>query len=80
MQGQQSIESIINYSFTKPELLDELLEEAFQATGASESAKGVKGNKEGSKYLALVGDASIRLLILDRWHPYGADTDRGFSP
>jgi ribonuclease-3 len=75
MQGQQSIESIINYSFKKPQLLDE----AFQAAGASESDKGIKGNKGGNKRLALVGDALIRLSILDRWYPHGADTGKSFD-
>jgi ribonuclease III len=75
MQEQQSIERIISYSFTKPQLL----EEAFQAAGVSVSAKGIKGNKEGNKRLALVGDALIHLLILDKWYLYEADTGKSSS-
>lgn len=75
MQEQQSIEKIINYSFTKPQLL----EEALQAAGASESANGIEGNKDGNKRLALVGDTLIRLLILDEWYPCGSDIGKSFS-
>ncbi|KFY88245.1 hypothetical protein V498_06870 [Pseudogymnoascus sp. VKM F-4517 (FW-2822)] len=44
---------------------------AFEAAGVSELHKG------GNKRLALVGDALIRLAILDGWFPSGASTKEG---
>ncbi|KFY92573.1 hypothetical protein V498_04858 [Pseudogymnoascus sp. VKM F-4517 (FW-2822)] len=67
MEGQLDVERIIEYHFTNPQLLAE----AFEAAGVSELHKG------GNKRLALVGDALIRLAILDRWFPSGASTKEG---
>ena len=72
---EQAIEKIINFSFTQPQLL----EEAFQAAGTSESANGIEGNKDGNKRLALVSNALIRLLILDKWYLRRSDISKSFS-
>lgn len=53
MPVQQAVENIIDHHFTGPGLI----EEAMQAAGASD--------REGNKRLALVGDAVLRLVILD---------------
>lgn len=66
MEGQLDVERIIKYHFTNPQLLAE----AFEAAGVSKLHKG------GNKRLALVGDALIRLVILDRWFPSGASTGK----
>ncbi|KFZ25091.1 hypothetical protein V502_00433 [Pseudogymnoascus sp. VKM F-4520 (FW-2644)] len=73
MEGQSDVERIIRYHFTNPQLLVE----AFEAAGVSELNKGVTGQRHGNKRLALVGDALIRLAILDRWFPSGASTEEG---
>jgi hypothetical protein len=66
MERQSDVERIIRYHFTNPQLLAE----AFEAAGVSELHKG------GNKRLALVGDALIRLAILDGWFPSGASTSK----
>ncbi|KFY02397.1 hypothetical protein V494_00072 [Pseudogymnoascus sp. VKM F-4513 (FW-928)] len=73
MEGQPDVERIIKYHFTSPHIF----EEAFEAAGVSELNKGVTGQRHGNKRLALVGDALIRLAILDRWFPSGASTEEG---
>jgi ribonuclease-3 len=55
---------IVDYQFSDPILLKEALEVA----GACNQPGGVTGDREGNKKLALLGDAVIRLLILDRWY------------
>jgi hypothetical protein len=35
-----------------------------------DSEKGIK-SRNGNKRLALVGDALLRVVILDRWYPSG---------
>ncbi|KFY31786.1 hypothetical protein V493_00794 [Pseudogymnoascus sp. VKM F-4281 (FW-2241)] len=73
MERQSDVERIIKYHFTRPQIF----EEAFEAAGVSEVNKGVTGQRHGNKRLALVGDALIRLAILDRWFPSGASTEEG---
>lgn len=72
MSVQEAAESIIDYHFASPELL----EEALQAAGASVSEKSVSGDREGNKRLALVGDTLLRLVILDNWYPGGTSTGK----
>jgi ribonuclease-3 len=68
MENQAALENIIKYHFANPQLL----QEALTAEGASQSSQGPAGN--GNKRLALVGDALLRVVILDRWYPCGAST------
>ena len=72
MSVQQAIECIIDYHFTN----SGLLEEAMQAAGASDSKKIAGSDREGNKRLALVGDAVLRLVILDEWYPDGTNTGK----
>jgi ribonuclease-3 len=76
MGRQSDVERIIGYHFTSPQLF----EEAFEAAGVSEVNKGVTGQRHGNKRLALVGDALIRLAILDTWFPSGASTGKEYLP
>ena len=72
MPVQQAIENIINYHFTS----HEILKQALQAAGTSVSDPSVSGDREGNKRLALVGDALLRLVILDEWYPEGTSTGK----
>jgi hypothetical protein len=56
------VESILNYQFRHPETLCD----AFQAPGSIEVLTGVSRSRHNShKWLALVGDAVLRLSIVD---------------
>ena len=70
MDDPTNVENIIKYHFTN----SELLKEAMLAAGASTADKRIEGDKQGNKRLALIGDALIRLDIVDRWHASGANT------
>lgn len=70
----QTVEKIIGYEFTNTELR----EEALLAAGASISDPAIDGDPRGNKRLALVGDAVLQLLILEKW--YGQGTDTGKQP
>ncbi|RYP48289.1 hypothetical protein DL768_005799 [Monosporascus sp. mg162] len=64
----------IGYSFKN----DKLLDEALLAAGAPVSDAQVEGNEQGNKGLALIGDALIRLAIVDQGYVDGARTSSGF--
>ncbi|KAH8747758.1 ribonuclease III domain-containing protein [Diaporthe sp. PMI_573] len=70
MDGATSLQNIIDYHFKN----DKLLNEAVLAAGASVSDVQVDGNKQGNKGLALIGDALIRLAIVDQGYADGART------
>jgi ribonuclease-3 len=69
----EAIESIIDYRFAK----SQLLEEALQAAGSAMSNTSLTGDRHGNKRLALVGDAVIRLALLDPWYATGGSTGEG---
>lgn len=48
-----------------------LPQEAILAAGASSQRKDVEGDPRGNKRLALIGDALLRLEIVDQWHATG---------
>jgi ribonuclease-3 len=75
-RDQQAIESILDYRFAKPQLL----EEALQAAGSAMSDTSLTGDRYGNKRLALVGDAVIRLVILDSWYETGGSIGKDCSP
>ncbi|KAK8125031.1 RNAse III [Apiospora kogelbergensis] len=52
-----------------------LPKEALLAAGASTCRKDVEGDPRGNKRLALIGDALIRLELVDHWHTTGASPD-----
>ncbi|KAF2804421.1 uncharacterized protein BDZ99DRAFT_545031, partial [Mytilinidion resinicola] len=54
-----------------------LLEQAFLAAGAPQSRSDVIGPIKGNKRLALVGDAVLRLCILDECFPTSGDAELG---
>lgn len=72
MLVQEVAENIIDYHFANPEML----KEALQAAGASVSDKSVGDDREGNERLALVGDALLRLVILDDWYLGGTSTGK----
>ncbi|PSN58933.1 ribonuclease III [Corynespora cassiicola Philippines] len=73
MAHLQSLQDKLGYHFINSNLLDE----AFIAAGASVSRTDIEGPVQGNKRLALVGDAVLRLCVLDEWYPEGADTETG---
>ncbi|KAK7189020.1 hypothetical protein DPSP01_004127 [Paraphaeosphaeria sporulosa] len=54
-----------------------LLEEAFLAAGASISRSDVEGPEKGNKRLALVGDAALRLAVIDDWYKDNTEPSAG---
>jgi ribonuclease-3 len=74
MPDLQSLQDCLHYSFENANLL----EEAFIAAGAAASRHDVDGSKAGNKRLALVGDAVLRLCVLDEWFPKGGTTGKLF--
>ncbi|KAH7111826.1 ribonuclease III domain-containing protein [Dendryphion nanum] len=73
MSAYESLQDKLGYHFSNMSLLGE----AFLAAGASVSRSDIEGPVQGNKRLALVGDAVLRLCILDDWYPKGTDTESG---
>jgi ribonuclease-3 len=61
MSDLQSFQNQLHYSFENACLL----EEAFVADGAAVLRDDVEGPRVGNKRLALIGDAVLRLSVLD---------------
>lgn len=61
MHEQQVIENILQYKFRDSVLLDE----AITANGAGQSISRANARKHGNKALALIGDALLRLVLVD---------------
>ncbi|KAH8646490.1 ribonuclease III domain-containing protein, partial [Tricladium varicosporioides] len=59
-------EELIGYEFNNKKLCWEALQ-----------GKGANGYTQGNKRLALVGDAIIRLKVLEGWYPTNTPTMRG---
>jgi len=72
MDNQADVEKMIHYTFENAEYF----EEAMAAAGTN-SPNDVPGKQNGNKRLALVGDALIRLIILDDWYADGTSTEEG---
>jgi ribonuclease-3 len=70
MTSFSSIQDNIHYCFHD----STLLREALLAAGAAESRPDVNGPQKGNKRLALVGDAALRLAVLDEWFQDDAST------
>jgi ribonuclease-3 len=70
-----SIDDIINYHFRS----EALRNEATLAAGASASDVNIHGLVQGNKFLALIGDALIRLVIVDQGYAEGATTGEQHS-
>ncbi|KAK0736727.1 hypothetical protein B0T21DRAFT_288200, partial [Apiosordaria backusii] len=66
------VDDIIKYRFRS----EKLRNKATLAAGAPVSDVNVDGNKQGNKDLALVGDALIRLAIVDQGYAEGARTGK----
>jgi ribonuclease-3 len=70
MNSFASIKNNLRYHFQDPALL----QEALLAAGATENRAEIEGPKQGNKRLALVGDAALRLAVLDKWFQNKAST------
>jgi len=75
MTGRREIESILGYEFRDHALLDE----ALLASGAGPSKSPDDTRKHGNKGLALIGDAVLRLVIVDDGIIEGASTGRFYD-
>ena len=60
----QGVEAIINYHFAEPLILWE----ALQATGNGIVSVGARSFADGNMRLALVGDAILKLALLEEWY------------
>lgn len=70
MPDLESLQAELQYHFNNANLL----EEALTAAGAAVSDLEVNGPVSGNKRLALIGDAVLRLSVLDEWYPGGGST------
>lgn len=67
----QGVEDIIDYHFAEPLILWE----ALQATGNGISCVGARSFADGNMRLAMVGDAILKLALLEEW--YAGTESRG---
>lgn len=72
MSNLESFQAQLHYSFKDASLL----KQALTAAGAANLRHDVHGPASGNKRLALIGDAVLRLSILDEWYPGGGSTGR----
>lgn len=72
MSSLESLQARLHYSFKDASLLEEALTAAGAAVSSSEMDEPVSGNKR----LALIGDAVLRLSVLDDWYPCGSSTGK----
>lgn len=61
MKERKELEAILQYEFRDPSIL----EEALLADGAEPAISPTDANKHGNKRLALIGDALLRLVLVD---------------
>lgn len=61
MHDKTVIEDILQYQFRNPVLLNE----ALTADGAGQSRSRSNARKHGNKGLAMIGDAILRLVLVD---------------
>jgi hypothetical protein len=69
ISNSQDVEELLGYHFSEPNLL----KEALMAAGAPASDKHISNEKQDNRRLALVGDAVLRLVLLDNWYKSGAN-------
>ena len=67
----QGVEAIIDYHFAEPLILWE----ALQATGNGINSAGSRRFADGNMCLAVVGDAILKLALLEEW--YAGTESRG---
>jgi ribonuclease-3 len=70
MSYYESLQHQLHYTFHDTRLL----EEAFIADGAVKSRNDLDTPPSGNKRLALIGDAVLRLSVLEEWFPGGGNT------
>ena len=64
MTKVQGVETVINYTFTEPLILWE----ALQATGNGIRSVEMRTFADGNMRLALVGDAILKVALLEEWY------------
>ncbi|OJD32590.1 rnase iii [Diplodia corticola] len=69
----QQVERVLGYEFSNSKLRDE----ALLAAGTSVSDPKVRGDLRGNKRLAMVGDAVLQLVVLEKWYGEGTDPSVG---
>ena len=72
MKAYNDVEEVIKYRFTNRSLLDEALITA----GNNHTGNNTELGKPANKRLALVGDAVLRLAIVDHWWNQGDSSRR----
>jgi ribonuclease-3 len=72
MSANKDLETILQYEFRDSSLLDE----ALVAAGAGTSKSPDNARQHGNKALALIGDALLRLVIVDDGILAGASTGK----
>ena len=72
MPDLESLQAQLQYHFNNANLL----KEALTAAGAAVSDLNTDGPVSGNKRLALIGDAVLRLSVLDEWYPDGGSTGK----
>ncbi|KAK2684576.1 hypothetical protein QWA68_016807 [Fusarium oxysporum] len=70
MKERKELEAILQYEFRDPSIL----KEALLADGAEPANSRSDANKHGNKRLALIGDALLRLVLVDDSIMGGAST------
>jgi ribonuclease-3 len=70
MKKRKELEAILQYQFRDPSILDE----ALLADGAEPANSATDAKKHGNKRLALIGDALLRLVLVDDSIVGGAST------
>ena len=75
MTTREEVERILQYKFRDHTLLDE----ALVASGAGPSRSPNDARRHGNKGLALIGDALLRLVIVDDGIIEGASTGKFYS-
>ncbi len=75
MAAQENVQQILNHRFDDLTLIDE----ALVADGAREKARE-NAREHGNKGLALIGDAVLRLVIVDDCMMTGYSTGRSSVP
>jgi hypothetical protein len=76
MTSTNDLENEIQYYFTDKALL----QEALLTSGNDHSCNAVEVGKRANKRLALVGDAVLRLAIVDHWWEQGDSSRRTQFP
>jgi ribonuclease-3 len=71
MASAQEVQTILDYHFSRPQLLLD----ALKAAGAGFNSQHAVSARDGNKRLAQVGSVVLKTIITDDW--YGSGDERG---